>query len=587
MAKVTIKHYASPTCILLAFDWADGPEHPDFLGFAIQRDPGYGADKKPQFLFNKLDFVPLAKDAKPKPSSQVPIQKFNWWDSGFKTPDRGKKFTYKVIPVLGTGPDDLKLQEQAAGEISLTLPTILDGKIATYFNRAVVSSQSFKKLQSSASLEKQMEWLANGLQDAVPEALDESDAFDCAIYHLSDNLWILPSFQKFKGRGSLTYFAKGKDTKSVAGAKSLASKHNISKHKRDAISKLMHDKFIVSYKNGREAAVLMGSTNFTPEAQTIQANLLHILHSPQLGDLYAQRAQLLAKNEKTPEVAKLAGWHDVTDIAGTAIRVFFTPEPGKQRKFLDTVTKAVEGAKSSVLFCMFTASDEDLMKAIFAKGDSNDHLIYGLLNAVDDPDKPTKSGKKRTNLPKIAATIFHRSTNKKPDTLPYSAFNEKAPSGFLPELRTIDTSSFDISASKKPTKSKGGKKKSKGGKGPPPIHVHHKFIVIDGDTNNPTIYSGSPNFSKSSENSNDENVLEIKGNTRVAEVYVAEFMRLYNHYRARAIWDRTHPGGKQKSQKKNQQGAQDALVLKRTRDGWAKDAYTAGTKAALARTRGL
>ncbi|HEX4407250.1 MAG TPA: phospholipase D-like domain-containing protein [Xanthobacteraceae bacterium] len=576
MAGVTIKPYASPTCVLLAFDWADGAHHPDFLGFAIRRDPGYGADKKPQFLFNKLDFNPLPPNAKPKPSDQAPIQKFNWWDSGFKTADRGKKFNYEVIPVCGTGPDDLKLQEDAAGHAAVMLPEILDGKIATYFNRAVVSSQSFPRTKA---LKDQMEWLANGLQDAVPEVLHESDAFDCAIYHLSDGLWILPSLKEFSGRGSLTYFDKGKDTKSEAGAKYLSSEPNISKHRRDAIAKLMHDKFIVSYKDGREAAVLMGSTNFTPEAQTVQANLLHILHSPQLADLYAQRAQLLAKNKKTSDIAKFAGWHDVTDVPDTKLRVFFTPETGKQRRFLDTVTDAVKTAKSSVLFCMFTASDTNLMSAIFAQGDSPDHLIYGLINAIDDPDRPTKKGKKRTNLPKIAATIYHRSTSKKPDTLAYAAFNQAAPRGFLPELRSIDTSPYDVSVAKKT----GNKKSIKGGKGPPPIHVHHKFIVIDGDTANPTIYSGSPNFSAASENGNDENVLEIKGNSRVADIYVAEFMRLYNHYRARALWDQSHGGDKSKTQPTTH----DSLVLKRSRDEWAKADYTTGTKAFLARTRGL
>jgi hypothetical protein len=95
MAKVTIKFYASPTCVLLAFDWADGPEHPDFLGFAIQHDPGYGADKKPQFLFNKLDFVPLAKDAKPKPSSQAPFQKFNWWIAASRPPTAARSSPIK------------------------------------------------------------------------------------------------------------------------------------------------------------------------------------------------------------------------------------------------------------------------------------------------------------------------------------------------------------------------------------------------------------------------------------------------------------------------------------------------------------
>jgi phosphatidylserine/phosphatidylglycerophosphate/cardiolipin synthase-like enzyme len=566
MAQVVVTAYPSPTCIFLAFDWDDGAQHADFLGFAIERDPGYGADKKPQFLFNKLDFVPIAEKAKPKGSDLAPFQKFNWWDSGFKTEDRGKRFKYTVFPVRGTGPGDLKLQRHDAGSIAVVLPNILEGKVATYFNRAVVSSQSFLPI-AARELAQQMKWLANGLENAVPDVLDASDAFDCAIYHLSDKLWILPSFAKFKGRGSITYFSKGADTKSEAGIRLLAERSNISTHKRDAIAKLMHDKFIVSYKDGREAAVLMGSTNFTPEAQTVQANLLHVLHSPRLGDLYAQRAQMLSANRKTADIAKFAGWHEVTDIPGSTIRVYFTPEPSKHREFLDTVTTAVQAAKSSVIFCMFTASDTQLMDAIFAQGDSKDHLIYGLINAIDDPDKPTKSGETR-KLPKIAATIYHRSTSKDPDTLAYAAFTKAAPRGFLPELRSIDTSPFDASAKKHTAKAHG----------PPPIHVHHKFIVIDGDTAEPTIYSGSPNFSTSSENDNDENVLEIKGNVRLAQVYVAEFMRLYNHYRARALWDKRDGDGK---------AGPAALVLKRTRDEWAKLAYTPGTKEFLARKRRL
>jgi phosphatidylserine/phosphatidylglycerophosphate/cardiolipin synthase-like enzyme len=220
---------------------------------------------------------------------------------------------------------------------------------------------------------------------------------------------------------------------------------------------------------------------------------------------------------------------------------------------------------------MFTASDKPLMEAIFAQGDSKDHLIYGLLNSVDDPDKPTKKGEKR-KLPEIAATIFHRSRQQE-DTLPYSAFGTTAPRGFLPELRAIDTSQYDCSVKK-------GR-----GRQPPPIHVHHKFIVVDGDTDAPTIYTGSPNFSAASEHSNDENVLEIKGNTAVAGVYVAEFFRLYNHYRARAIWARTHEPSH--VSKKKTSDEQDPLVLKKTRDGWVKLAYREGSKEFLARTRGF
>jgi phosphatidylserine/phosphatidylglycerophosphate/cardiolipin synthase-like enzyme len=573
MTKATVKSYVSSGCVLLAYDWEEGKNHPDFLGFAIKRTPGYSQDRAPQFLFNKLDFVPSTQAAKPKPSNLAPIQKFNWWDGGIKTSDQNKTFEYEIIPVLGTGPDDLVLRTTDSAIAKVTIPAPLQGAIATYFNRAVVSSQSFLK-EANKSLELQTQWLANGLQDAIPTILKDSDAFDCAIYHLSDNHWILPAFRKFSGKGSIIYFSKGDDTKSEAAIDSLhTTNRNISSHKRDKISKLMHDKFIVSYKGGSERAVLMGSTNFTPEAQTSQANLLHILHSKQLAGFYAKRAHLLATNPATKDTSPNAGWQTVTDIPGSQLRVFFLPEPGSGRTFLDTVTKAIQDAKSSVLFCMFTASDEKLMNAIFEKGDSPDHNIYGLLNSVDDPDKPTKSGKPK-KLPAIAATIFHRSREKS-DTLPYAAFGSDAPRGWLPELRTIDTTSFDISV-KKP---RAGEKK----KIIPPVHVHHKFIVIDGDTPHPVIYSGSPNFSKASENSNDENVLEIKGNEALAQVYVAEFLRLYNHYRARAIWAREHSG----KAKGRSSIDGDVLVLKRSRDLWVKGAYKPGTKEYLARTRGL
>ena len=185
MAQVIVKAYASPGCVLLAFDWPEGENHADFLGFAISRDPGYGKDGKPQFLFNKLDFRPLTATSKPKESDQAPIQKFNWWDGGIDPADRGRQFTYTVTPVLGPDPEHLQLRTQAAGQLTVTVPQALQGKIATYFNRAVVSSQSFTRLKNAgASLEKQMDWLANGLQEAVPDILKQSGAFDCAIYHL-------------------------------------------------------------------------------------------------------------------------------------------------------------------------------------------------------------------------------------------------------------------------------------------------------------------------------------------------------------------------------------------------------------------
>jgi phosphatidylserine/phosphatidylglycerophosphate/cardiolipin synthase-like enzyme len=60
--------------------------------------------------------------------------------------------------------------------------------------------------------------------------------------------------------------------------------------------------------------------------------------------------------------------------------------------------------------------------------------------------------------------------------------------------------------------------------------IHLKFMLVDPLSENPTVVTGSANFSDASTSTNDENMLVIKGNTRVADIYLGEYMRLYSHY---------------------------------------------------------
>lgn len=55
-----------------------------------------------------------------------------------------------------------------------------------------------------------------------------------------------------------------------------------------------------------------------------------------------------------------------------------------------------------------------------------------------------------------------------------------------------------------------------------PGAMHHKVIVIDGET----VITGSYNFSKNAEEHNSENLLLIKGNPDIAQAYLAEFDRV-------------------------------------------------------------
>jgi phosphatidylserine/phosphatidylglycerophosphate/cardiolipin synthase-like enzyme len=303
--------------------------------------------------------------------------------------------------------------------------------------------------------------------------------------------------------------------------------------------------------------------------------------------LFAERQKFLSDDPSVPDTAKRAGWSDVISVDKAKIRVFFSPEPKDQRVSIDTVIDSINDAKASVIFCMFDPTDPKLISSLLAVGDKK-KLLYGMLNSISDPNKKksknsdddqSDSGeapRKPSPATQIKVTLYNRSRKDK-KVLAYSYFRPGAtPAGFLPELSAVDMSS----KSTLPPPGKGQKKS-----GPPAVHIHHKFIVIDAETDNPIIYTGSNNLSENSTHHNDENLLEIKGSPELAQTYFAEFMRLYEHYRARALWNMSHPStkGKLKTTAKSNSKLGQTFTLKTTRDDWVKGAYKTGTAEYLAR----
>ena len=66
-------------------------------------------------------------------------------------------------------------------------------------------------------------------------------------------------------------------------------------------------------------------------------------------------------------------------------------------------------------------------------------------------------------------------------------------------------------------------------------YLHTKYMLIDPLSDDPIVITGSANFSDASTVNNDENMLIIRGDTRVADIFLGEFMRLFNHFRNRNI----------------------------------------------------
>jgi len=65
--------------------------------------------------------------------------------------------------------------------------------------------------------------------------------------------------------------------------------------------------------------------------------------------------------------------------------------------------------------------------------------------------------------------------------------------------------------------------------------IHNKFLLSDPLGDDPIVVTGSANFSRASCVDNDENMVVIRGDRRVADIYFTEFNRLFFHYYFRSV----------------------------------------------------
>ncbi len=77
--------------------------------------------------------------------------------------------------------------------------------------------------------------------------------------------------------------------------------------------------------------------------------------------------------------------------------------------------------------------------------------------------------------------------------------------------------------------------------------------------------TGSANFSEASTNDNDENMLIIRGEQRVADIYFTEFNRLFYHYYFRSVQEKTAKLSEEEKKRRNEQ----TLFLAED-DSWVK-----------------
>jgi len=511
-AGLTVQVIAGTQVVLLGFD-ASKPLRRELLGFAVERTDL--TTNTTEWLPNFLRFAANDRPDGPTSSRENPLQAFQWGDYGVLP---GQSLSYRILALRGA-PGAL----ERAAEVTVEVDTELadDGRHAIYFNRGVAGSQAYERKFGSGSPLTNPEarkWLSRGLEEGLLEfigrAVGAGWSLRGAFYEFSHPP-VLEALYAAQARGVDLKLVVEARTESD-GSPMDSTRHNteaireVPAHKRrgqPAFTKFIvprkgtkgipHNKFLVLLSEDRPVAVWTGSTNITSGGIYGQSNVGHAVADGAVADQYlAYWAQLAGD----PAIAALRPWVGEHSPVPTRTKLADAPEAGETASVfsprdglepLERYRELMAGAKQSVFMTApFGVATE--FEQVLAE--NTDIPRYVLLDKRDKFN-PEKGG-----------IDFGRSD---PDN--HVAVGAYLGRGgyrqFLEEHLTGLNSWVEF--------------------------IHTKYLLIDPLTDHPVVVTGSANFSEASTENNDENMLLVSKDERVADIYLTEFMRLFNHFQFR------------------------------------------------------
>ena len=473
------------------------------LGFSIQRKDHETNDTR--FIQGMKCFAETDPGFPPGASyssEEHPIQSFQWADY---TAYPGKTYTYVITALKGT-PTNLQILAKTSVKVKTESPTSGDQDV--YFNRGVAASQEYvrrfgDKEPDDPSLGRTaFNWLSRGLFKAMEDFINSCEPgkheLRIAAYEFNseDLLGLIKKVSKNGVKIKIVYDAQ----KAIPGDGNRAA---IKKFKLTAISKprtagsyISHNKFIVKLENGKAVAVLTGGTNFSRGGIYGHSNVAHVVENEKVANKFLQYWELLHDDLEVPAmkeaVEELSPLSEGQTVEG--ISIIFSPRKSlKALHYYADIAKEAQGG----LFMTFAFGMNETFKDVYRE--SAAPLRIALL------EKATRPMKK--NSPEHIAEL-------------------KA----IQKLRNMPENVFAIGDFVRTNELDGWVKESLSGLNKNVRYIHNKFMLVDPLADDPIVVAGSANFSNASTLNNDENMLIIRGNTRVADIYLGEFMRLWKHH---------------------------------------------------------
>jgi len=522
---IQLKAHAGSTAVLLAMNISKERRR-GLLGFAIERQK---EGQKSKWLQGLLRFPGQDEgNLTPIDSNLAPIQKFRWSDY---TVYAGTPYSYRVhATYAGSG----RLELEPGPRVNVRTNPTYGGEHQVVFNRAAAASQAYSRRFGNINPDQPpnqdaRNWLSRGLHEKIlayiDQAKDSSWAVDMAIYEieLPEVVDHLIDATRCGASVRIIYHAKSNDKQTTENRRCLERVQREAKFGRKTTA-IFHQKFIVLSRLGEDGSrdpvsVMTGTANFTLNGVYRQANMVHVIENPEIAKEYLHLFDQLFGGADLRSTKRFI--NENNPVRESEQKVIFSPRSA----FADTeeVCRILRAACKDVVFCT-TFKLHPAVTAALMPEEADDVIRYGVQN--------TRS--------KVVG--YHRG-----ELFPTPAYLRKGLERFLKE-------------------STAGQRGN--------ILVHLKSIVTDFTTDNPTTITGSNNFSKPSSARNDENMFILRGNTAVADTYVCEMMRIYDHYRFR--YNEMSSSGKGEYEK--------PLTLAED-DHWTDAYFAPGSKKTLERER--
>ena len=443
-----------------------------------------------------------------------PIQGFTWSDFAAKP---GRRYTYRVLALRGE-PDALEPFKEVS--VSVTTESEEGGNHDIHFNRGAAASQEFARRfgnvrpDDAEPGDPRWKWLSRGASEAIEafvnRAKDDGWGLRVAAYEFRLSPFA-QALRAAKQRGvdvRITYDAcpnppdengrvfprdENRATAAAAKIKGICTERVT----RDDVASppISHHKFVVLLKGDKPQAVLTGSTNFSLGGVFGQSNVVHVVEDEDIASQYLECWTLLKANTPHEELRQLlSALNDIpAALPAKGTNVIFSPQETKDA--LEFYARLAHGAAHG-LFMTFAFGINKVFLDVYENGGAK--LRYALMDKLLGP------GVKKAQRPaaeKAMRVLRARKENR------FAVGNR------------ITTNAFDRWLSE-----------SLPGLNSHVQFIHTKFLLVDPLSDDPIVVTGSANFSDASTLRNDENMLIIRGNKRVADVYLGEYMRLWNHY---------------------------------------------------------